>query len=226
MHAYALRRPEPAAPARTGSAICAGGSILTFVYLYETDPPPFFLFLNQFHRSAGSKNSQNSDLTLWAAWDLKTASTFYCTGRIETHTFAYMDTVVFMFSRLALLPSFCFLFASGNQGEVAKWRQGGLRWGQDGVKMAARWPKMVPCRLRNSIQISKMAPRWSQMASRWRQDGPRWCLVAFGIQYKLAKWRQDGFRWGQDGVKMAARWPKMVPRWPVMVPRWPNMVPR
>ena len=93
---------------------------------------------------------------------------------------------------------FCLLFASFLLQELKAKSQNCAKMGSDGVKMA----------------------------SRWRQDGPRWCIVAFGIQYNLAKWRQDGFRWGQAGVKMAERWPKMVPRWPVMVPRWPNMVPR
>jgi hypothetical protein len=70
---------------------------------------------------------------------------------------------------------FCLLFASFLPQEVKAKSQNGAKVGSDGVKMA----------------------------SRWRQDGPRWCLVAFGIQYKLAKWRQDGLRWRQDGGKMA-----------------------
>ena len=81
----------------------------------------------------------------------------------------------FLFSQLALLPSFCLLVAIGIQCKLAKlaprWRQDGPRWRQDGGKMAQDGAKMGQDGAKMGQIGAKMVSDGGKVASRWRQDG-------------------------------------------------------
>ena len=104
---------------------------------------------------------------------------------------------------------------------AAKWLMIGLRWPQNGPKMAPRWLQEGPRWPQVGPKGPKMAPGWPRMAPRWPQDGPKMAPGGTKMAQGTPKMAQNGpkmaqstSRWPQDGPKMAPSWPQEGPQRP------------
>jgi len=126
---------DPARP----SAGCAGGSILTFVYLYETDPP-LFPFPQPIPSIGWVQKLSKHRFDTLGRLGFKNGINFllYRADR-NAHFCVYGYCVFYVFttcpSAFFLLP-FCPRKSRRSRKMAPRWAQMGSRWRQDGGKMA------------------------------------------------------------------------------------------